>query len=60
MTPALGRREFLQAAIAAGTAVAAGPLVLSNGVQAKEPRSPNEKLNLAVIGVAARGGENLR
>ncbi|MBS0204390.1 MAG: Gfo/Idh/MocA family oxidoreductase [Planctomycetes bacterium] len=59
MTSSLGRREFLQAAIAAGTAVAAGPLLTGSSTCAKEPRSANEKLNLAVIGVAARGEANL-
>jgi predicted dehydrogenase len=54
----LTRREFMQAAIAAGTAVGTGALAprVSRG---EEVRSANEKLNLAVIGVAARGGANL-
>ena len=60
MKSSVSRRDFLQAAIAAGTAVASGPMVLSGPAWSKEPRSANEKLNLAVIGVAARGGENLR
>jgi predicted dehydrogenase len=60
MNDALRRREFLQAAIAAGTAAATGSLAQISSLHAKEQRSPNEKLNLAVIGVAARGGENLR
>ena len=59
MTSSLSRREFLQAAVTAGTAVASGPLVSSGPVFAYEPRSANEKLNIAVIGVAGRGGENL-
>lgn len=54
------RREFLQAAVAAGTAVSTGGLILPSGLPAKEPRSANEKLNMCVVGVAARGGENLR
>lgn len=58
MSGSLSRREFLQAAIAAGTAVSSGPL-LTPSASAREPRSANEKLNLAVIGVAGRGGENL-
>ena len=58
MNSALRRREFLQAAVAAGTAVAS--VGMQPGfLQAKEPRSANEKLNLAVIGVAGRGGANL-
>lgn len=59
MTSSLSRREFLQAAVAAGTAVASGPLISSMPAFAYEPRSANEKLNIAVIGVAGRGGENL-
>ena len=55
----LSRREFIQAALAAGTAVSSGfprPRI----VFGQEPHSANEKLNLAVIGVAARGGANLQ
>lgn len=60
MNQRLNRRKFLEAAIAAGTAVTGassltGPRVLA----AKEVRSPNEKLNLAVIGVANRAAANL-
>ncbi len=58
MKSALRRREFLQAAIAAGTAVASGGMQ-PYALQAKEPRSPNEKLNLAIVGVAGRGAANL-
>jgi len=59
MSSSLSRRHFLQAAIAAGTAVASDGLAFSTLVQAKEPRSANDKLNLAVIGVDGRGGANL-
>ncbi|MCA9114919.1 MAG: Gfo/Idh/MocA family oxidoreductase [Planctomycetaceae bacterium] len=52
------RRNFLKAAVAAGTAVSTMGPVLSTRAMA-EPRSAGEKLNLAVIGVAARGGANL-
>jgi len=55
----LSRREFIQAALAAGTAVSVGfprPRIALG----QEPRSANEKLNIAVIGVAARGGANLQ
>lgn len=58
MTQSVSRREFLQAAVLAGTTAP----VASHFAFAKEaakPKSPNEKLNLAVIGVAARGGANL-
>jgi predicted dehydrogenase len=55
----LSRREFIQAALAAGTATALPFGTRPQPVGAAEPRSANEKLNLAVIGVAARGGANL-
>lgn len=58
MPRSLNRRDFLQAALAAGTAVSTGGLVPQHA-RALEPRSANEKLKLAVIGVAGRGGENL-
>ena len=51
----LSRREFLQAALAAGTAVPLSGL-LAKPAAAARLRSPNERLNLAVIGVANRGG----
>ncbi|GIS62771.1 MAG: hypothetical protein CM1200mP2_49960 [Planctomycetaceae bacterium] len=51
------RRDFLQAAVAAGTTL---PLAGNwTAAEAAEKRSANEKLNLAVIGVAGRGGSNL-
>lgn len=57
MKHTLSRREFLQAAVAAGTALpAAAPFIAA---QAKEFRSPNEKLNLGIIGAADRGAANL-
>jgi len=60
MNTIMARREFLQRAVVAGTAVpsfAAACGLAAEGPQ--EPRSANEKLNLAVVGVAARGGANL-
>ena len=60
MQRGLSRREFLEAAVAAGTAVAGASTQFgSRIVGANEPRSANEKLNLAVIGVADRGEANL-
>lgn len=59
---ASSRRQFLRQAMAAGLA---GPLVGSIGGNGliqpafAAPRSANEKLRLLVIGVAARGGDNL-
>lgn len=55
----LSRRRFLQAAVAAGTSLS-GNLLAPRILPAKEARSANEKLNLLVIGVAARGGANLQ
>ena len=59
MSNRVSRRQFVQAALAAGTAVTAGSTFPSFAV-AKEARSANEKLNLLVIGVADRGGANLQ
>ena len=48
------RRTFLKQSAAAG----AGLVVLKSGIL-RAGNSPNEKLNIAVIGVAGRGGANL-
>lgn len=57
MASPLSRREFVQQALLAGTAS-----VLWTGNQAplvaREPRSVNEKLNIACIGVEAQGAYN--
>lgn len=58
MSRVTSRREFLRRAAAAGTALAAGPTLAPRFAPAGEPR-PGEKLRLAILGVAARGGENL-
>lgn len=50
----LHRREFLQSTAAISAALWVG------GAAAKESTSPNEKLNIAVIGPAGRGYDNLR
>lgn len=52
------RREFLKQAALAGTAVATPHLALPTTSEAA-PDSKDRKLNLAVIGVAGRGGANL-
>ncbi len=58
MSKHLERREFLRQAFLAGTAtVAAGALGVPGRVLAA--RSPNEKLNLACIGVANKGADNI-
>jgi predicted dehydrogenase len=54
MTRKSNRRRFLKTAALAG----AGLSVLPSGLLAKG-RSPNEKLNIGVAGVAGRGGGNL-
>lgn len=53
--PLTNRRQFLQRTALGGAALFGFSLLPSWG-----QASPNEKLNLGVIGVAGRGGENLR
>jgi len=53
----LSRRAFLRQAALAGTGVAAATALPRFAVAAT--RSPNEKLNIGVIGVAAQGAYNL-
>ncbi len=60
MRSSFSRRKFLQAAVAAGTAIPSAAPWLARADDLRETRSPNEKLNLGVIGVAGRGGSNLR
>lgn len=52
--PEMSRREFLQASASVGTGVAftASPAFA-------KPLSPNDKVNLAIVGVANRGADNL-
>jgi len=54
MNSPMKRRTFLKSSAAAG----AGLMILKSGVL-QAGRSPNEKLNVAVIGVRGRGGSNL-
>jgi predicted dehydrogenase len=54
MSQQIKRRTFLKSSAAAG----AGLIILKSGIL-KAGQSPNEKLNIAVIGVAGRGGGNL-
>jgi predicted dehydrogenase len=49
------RRTFLRQ----GAAVGAGLIVIKSGIL-KAGRSPNEKLNIAVIGVGGRGADNAK
>jgi len=57
----LTRRQFLATSTKAVSAVAAANVLMQPGNAAGALRrlSPNEKLNLAFIGVAGRGGDNI-
>jgi predicted dehydrogenase len=55
MSSQIKRRTFLKNSAAIG----AGLVVLKSGIL-KAGQSPNEKLNIAVIGVRGRGGSNLK
>ncbi len=55
MSSQIKRRTFLKNSAAVG----AGLVVLKSGIL-KAGQSPNEKLNIAVIGVRGRGGSNLK
>ncbi len=59
MSDQQSRRKFIHNALAAGTALPAAACLGPATTRAAEPRSANEKLNLAVIGVSGRGGANL-
>ena len=55
MSHRISRRRFLKVSAAAGASLAcAGPLV-----SARAASSPNEKLDIAVVGVSGRGAANL-
>ena len=61
MSGSLSRRDFMKSAVAAGTMLpASGALLMPTSLQAAKYKSPNEKLNLGIIGVAHRGEANLR
>ena len=49
------RRRFLKTSTFAGLSV----WIASRDSRAAEPASPNEKLNIGIIGTTGRGGENL-
>lgn len=61
-TGSITRRRFLATSTKVATAIAATNLLLRPGRASGAPRhlSLNEKLNIAFIGVAGRGGENIR
>ena len=54
MSGSLNRRQFIQ-----HTAAATGAWLVGVGAQARNP-SPNERLNLGMIGVANRAGDDLK
>jgi len=54
MNHQINRRAFLKQS----SAIGAGVMVLKSGLL-KAGQSPNEKLNIAIIGVAGRGGGNM-
>jgi predicted dehydrogenase len=56
MSRRVDRREFLARAATVG-AIASGYFI--NPAKAAESKSPNEKLNLAAVGVAGKGGDNI-
>ena len=53
------RREFLRQALLAGTATATARLYARPAPVMARPRSPNERLNIGCIGVAAQGAYNM-
>lgn len=61
MIDALSRREFIRAALAAGTALPAAGLFSGQQPRAAAAarKGPGERLNLAIIGVAAKGEDNI-
>ena len=56
----LSRRKFLSAALAAGTAIPAAAAFLRPARAASRGKGPNEKLNLAVVGLGGQGLYDLR
>ncbi|MCP4644918.1 MAG: Gfo/Idh/MocA family oxidoreductase [bacterium] len=59
----VSRRLFLAGASAAavtGCATKVAPQLVTRGARAKNPKSPNEKLNIAGIGIGGQGAGDLR
>src|SRR3990172_3704875 len=54
-TTVLSRRSFLRRTALTATAASLLPIIRTRG-----KGSPNEKLNLGVVGVSGRGADNLR
>jgi len=59
-TRSIDRRRFLLAALAAGTALPAANALVRPARAASRRKSPNERLNLAVIGLGGQGLYDLR
>lgn len=59
MNSVIARRRFLQAAVAAGTAIPQMSLTSLIAAPQEKRQSPSEKLNLGIIGVAGKGASNL-
>jgi predicted dehydrogenase len=58
MGSTVNRRDFVKTGAMSIAALSAGGYLAES--RAQEPTSPNEKLNLAMIGVAGRGGANAK
>ena len=56
----ISRRDFLAAAVAAGTAVPVVDAFSRSAQAAPRKKSPNERLNLAVVGLGGQGLYDLR
>ena len=56
MSPAVSRRRFLGTSL---TTSLVGIGYFSSGVRSEESKSPNERLNIAAVGVANKGGHNV-
>jgi predicted dehydrogenase len=59
MYDARSRREFLKDALRAGIAAPAVGAALGPATRAAETRSPNDRLNLGIIGVGGQGAANI-
>ena len=59
MKKTLSRRDFLRAAAVAGTGLPSALSVVAVADKPRASRSPNEKLNLGIIGASGRGAANL-
>jgi predicted dehydrogenase len=58
MTDTFNRREFLRKSAGAGAALAVSDLIVHPAEAKTRSRSPNEKLNIAVIGIGGKGASD--